>query len=229
MLCAAILGPLALEARTGRLHQSIVDRLNAAELSGEIHFEINQHNSWLAFAGLESVFTRIECVTIRKANQEDIDLVLDEITQLGQLDQVTFERCIVSTEQLERLLKNTSISYLYVGGLDMQSDRMPFLRDTNLLFLTIQDSQFGNAAIDDLPDSLLHFSVSRCQIDDRGLPKLTRLKQLRRFHIWIAPATPDGCRRLAEEMPNTFIEFCLAEDCASPRILPAADSLKPWE
>lgn len=232
ILCIAVLVPLALQIQTGRVHISVANRLLEMQASGKVKGQIYikfgvpvrgstrvvPAASWRRLLGIEKSVERVQKITLLNLSQEELNRVIDELSRLDQIPRLQTERCVMTSQQLGRLLENTSIPFLGIAGLEISGDRMPYLRNQSIQFLTFQDSNFGNQDIDDLPTSLLHFSLSRCDIDDEGLVKLTRLKNLRRFHIWIAPATREGCQRLQQEMPDTYIEYCLDEGCASPRI-----------
>ena len=103
--------------------------------------------------------------------------------------------------ELTRLLSHVQIQKLYIQGAQLSRQRLPFQDQENMTWLCVARTQFSNPAIDDLPLSLTFFDATRTRINDDGLERFTRLRNLKRLILRRTPTTEQGIQKLRDRMP----------------------------
>ena len=181
---------------------------NAGLSLGFVEYELKGGPDWMRTIGVEPAFQRIEHVWLMDQREEHLAAFLHEIERLGSVKGVGIFDAPVTEKQLERLLDTLTISHLTISQTDsIGGQRMPFLRDSQLALLSFNDVPLTDTVLDDLPDTLTHFSATNTNITDAGLDKFVQRKNLKDLVLDQTPTSEAAIEDLREKMPWCEIKW----------------------
>ena len=170
--------------------------------------EIKGGPPWMRNLGLEPAFQRIETVYLFTAfGEEKMAVAAREIARLDRIGSLYVKGDGFSEEHLALMLSGMQIDRLTVPYANISPGELPWLRNTNLEMLILSGTGFSNAAIDDLPETLKWADLSGTNIDDAGLEKFVRLKELKGLRLNGTSTTLPAIEELREKMPWCEIEW----------------------
>lgn len=236
-LVAIGMGWISYQMRIGQMHEAIADKIT---LRGAIlRWKLEQKEAikpapgaptgigfntassyvlrkggpdWMKSLRAESVFQRIDYIYLPNRSAEQLDALLDDIRPLGKIKGFSTGGVPVSEAQVERILNTLQIESLSITETSIGRRPMPFLRDSNLTWLSFHRTQLSDAALDDLPETLTYFDATRTRITDRGLQKFPRLKNLETLVLRRTPTSKQAIEKLQSEMPWCEIRWSSLEN-----------------
>ncbi len=188
-------------------HHKTVTLATAPNAMGTPVMEVSTLHPLIEQAGLSMAFRRIEAVTIRASDPQNLNVSLSEVASLGVVRSLSFYDTGVTEQDIESLLHAVQVESLYLCGEPIGRDRMPWLNHDSLKWLCVARTQFSNPAIDDLPESLEYFDATRTRISDQGLPKLKRLRNLKTLKLLRTPTSQKAINDLKTDMPWCEIQW----------------------
>jgi len=226
-VAAVVLAWCGRQIRVGRQHQRIALELNSLSQSGcYIDFTHTENVVVRIFPngglnttrrstlhplveklGLASYARRIAGVTVSLREPQNLERALVLIRELDRLDVLSFAGSAVDEEQLQDLLRSTKVNKLHLAGIGLPRERIPWLSTTELTWLCVAHTEFSNSAIDDLPLSLTYFDAADSRINDEGLNKLVRLRNLKTLRLVHTSTTKEAIESLRTNMPSCEIRW----------------------
>lgn len=155
--------------------------------------------------GFADTVRRISSVTIPQGS--DMPTTIALLKQVGDFDALSFYDTGVTTTQLMDVLRSVHVNSLYLCSEPLPKTRMSWLNHEGLDWLCVARTQFSNAAINDLPDSLEYFDATRTRINDKGLDSFVRLGKLKRLKLCRTPTSEKAINALRQRMPWCEIEW----------------------
>ena len=174
--------------------------------------------NWLSDYGVEPVFQRIKSIAHRRPiSEEDLQHMVDQIKRLDRVSTLELNGnasdARLTQSQLATILSHVSVDVLIVSRSQLDGSRIAELGYSRLHSVDLSHTYFTDAAIDDLPDSLVELYLVRTAVTDEGLDKLARLKLLTYLDLRRTPTSRDAMERLQTKLPNCKI---LWEPLGSP-------------
>lgn len=164
--------------------------------------EVKKTSDWLEAIGAAPVVQRIDRIGLYdQLSEQDLDAAIAEMARLGEVRILSFHEAKVTEWQLERLLDQVNTESLNLDSVKSGRGRLPFLARRDLKWLGVMRTQFSNPAIDDLPLSLEYLDATRTRINDDGLDKFLRLKNLKTLKLLRTTTTEEGIENLRRKMP----------------------------
>lgn len=154
---------------------------------------------WIDRIGLRLAFERIDRVEIHAGNK--LPEALELLKELGAANSVWMNDPAITCEQLSDTFRGVQVRQLSLYKLVLPPTRLSWLRKPELMWLDVAGPHFSNPAIDDLPESLDCFFAAETSIDDEGLSKFVRLKQLTMLDLSRTPTTESAIESLRDQMP----------------------------
>ena len=152
-------------------------------------------------SGLSLAVRRLESVTIRSKDVARLDRSLSMLTSIPRLKHLSFYDTPLTTEKLNDVLSNTEVSSLYLRNAKLPRGRIPCLNHPTLKWLCVCHTQFSNPALADLTPTLTYLDLTRTRINDKGLPQLQRLRDLKQLNLRRTPTTVQAVDQLRDAMP----------------------------
>lgn len=162
---------------------------------------------WVRSVGAEPLFLRIDRVVINEASVSELEPILEQLTRIPHLRDLSLYHCQSNEEQLAQWLAQTSVEELSAEETQLGRGRIPFLNHPTLKHVHLGRTQFSNPAIDDLPISLEHLNLRRTRITDEGLDKFVRLTNLKQLDLSRTPTSGQAIRGLRQKMPWCTIQW----------------------
>lgn len=157
--------------------------------------------------GFSLAVRRLERVTIRSKDNVQLDRSLALLEPIQRLKSLSFYDTPITAEKLKDMLSTVDVSALSLSSAKLPRGRLPFLNHDPLTWLSVSRTQFSNPAIADLPPTLQYLDATRTRINDKGLPALQRLRNLKTLNLRRTPTTEQAVIDLRKEMPWCHIKW----------------------
>jgi len=167
-------------------------------------------NDWTIALGAEPMFQRIQSIAQRRSLTEaELQHMVDQISRLDRVAALDLngnvQKSRLTQTQLAQILSHVSVEVLVAPRTQLDSARFPQLNYYPLRVLDLSHTRFGDATVDDLPESLEELYVVRTAISDAGLDKLARLKNLNYLDIRRTPTSEEAAERLRRQLPDCTV------------------------
>lgn len=169
--------------------------------------EVSTLHPLIESTGLALLYRRIDSVTIRTSHPANLDRSLSELERLGSVSNLSFYSTGVTEQSLASLLSNIQVRKLYIPSESLSRRQMPCLNHEGLEWLCVSRTQFSNPAIDSLPVSLKYLDATRTRINDEGLAKFERLRNLEKLILRRTPTSQEAVDDLRTRMPWCRIDW----------------------
>ena len=165
--------------------------------------------AWMQQTGTEPIWQRITKITLKydKLSDEELETAAQEIARLGHLEELVLIGFRLPEEHIARMVGPLRLDRLFASNAEISTGRLPWLRNTGLERLDLSWTQFSNPAIDDLPSTLVQLDLSATKIDDEGLFKFVRLRNLERLGLLDTPTSEAAIESLRKQMPWCEIDW----------------------
>lgn len=159
-------------------------------------------------SGTELFWQRIKSISLHdNLNREQIETAVKEITRLDQIEKLTIHIPNFLERDIARILAAVQVNKLDLERTHLSPASLPWLRNAKLTDLNLSLTQFANAAVDDLPDSLERLNLLGTQIDDEGAAKLVRLKKLFYLNLRQTSVSREVIKQLDDNLPGCLIDW----------------------
>ncbi len=141
--------------------------------------------------------------------QQEPDEILDGLALVPGLRAVRISQLPLTTGQLRSVFQLKQLESLDVSRTGLDNGSIEEIQNTSIRWLDCSHTRLGNIAASELSrcEELEYLNLERTAVSDAGIEYLAKLKGLRHLILRRTPVSPLGVQKLADQLPNCYIEY----------------------